>query len=600
MRICAGIWRITCSTRVEPAPQIAGRVESRLAELGVELFAGVFEGSQDTVGLWDAVAGSLVDTRVEVDAGVEGEAAVPWELLRDPVTDGVLALRAGAFVRIQPEVAHHTPLLPPEAAGTLRVLLVICRPGGRADVPFRSVASRLVRMSRGAREAFQLDVLRPPTFAELTRALGAAKAAGSPYHVVHFDGHGVYLDVGVAATAGGFGRNGFSLVSPLQPGVRGYLVFEDPGGRDQQLVDGPALGRLLADTGVPVLVLNACRSAHADLVAAPEKVAGAELDAHRRLHAYGSLAQEVMDAGAAGVVAMRYNVYVVTAVRFIGEVYAGLLEGRQLGAAVNAARRQLAADPVREVGGQPRALQDWMVPVVYEAAPLSLRAAPEVPRLMVDLSQAEAARDRARLDPTLPLGPGAGFFGRDETLLALDRAFDTTRVVLLHAWAGAGKTSTALEFARWYALTGAVGEVLFASFAQHLPHVQLVEQVGNRFAPALADAGVQWAVLGEDERRSWALRVLAQVPVLWVWDNVEPVAGFPAGFSSVWTKAEQRELAAFLRDLAERTQSKILLTSRREEKGWLGDLPARVGLPAMPMLERLELARAVAAGAGRR
>ena len=38
----------------------------------------------------------------------------------------------------------------------------------------------------------------------------------------------------------------------------------------------------------------------------------------------------------------------------------------------------------------------------------------------------------------------------------------------------------------------------------------------------------------------------------------------------------------------------MLLTSRRDERAWLGDLPARVALPAMPMLERLELARAVA------
>jgi hypothetical protein len=37
------------------------------------------------------------------------------------------------------------------------------------------------------------------------------------------------------------------------------------------------------------------------------------------------------------------------------------------------------------------------------------------------------------------------------------------------------------------------------------------------------------------------------------------------------------------------------VTSRREEQGWLGDLPRRVSLPPMPMLERLELARAVAA-----
>ena len=584
----------------EPAPQIADRVEGRLAELGAELFAEVFEGSRDTLRLWDAVAGSLADTRVEVDPGVEGEAAVPWELLRDPATDGVLALRARAFVRIQPQVAR-PPALPAGATGTLRVLLVICRPAGRTDVPFRSVASHLVRLSREAREMFQLDVLRPPTFTELTRALGAARAAGSPYHVVHFDGHGAYLDATIAATAletsaVGLDRNAFSLVSPPRPGPHGYLVFEDPrGGGNQQLVDGPALANLLVDAGVPVLVLNACRSAHADLVPAPEEAAGLDLDAHRRVRAYGSLAQEVMDAGVAGVVAMRYNVYVMTAARFIGEVYAGLLEGRQLGGAVNAARRQLAANPLRDVGGMPRSLQDWVVPVVFEAAPLALLTASEAPRLEVDLSQAEAGRERAQLDPGLPAGPGAGFFGRDETLLALDRAFDTGRVVLLQAWAGAGKTSTALEFARWYALTGAVSDVLFTSFAQHLSLPRLVDQVGDRFAPALAAAGVEWAALGEDERRYYALQVLAQVPVLWVWDNVEPVAGFPADCLSAWTTAEQQELAAFLRELAEGSRCRVLLTSRREERGWLGDLPVRVSLPAMPMLERLELARAVAA-----
>ena len=80
-------------------------MEDRLAELGAELFRQVFEANRDTIRLWDAVAGSLPDTRVEVDAGVEGGSAVPWELLRDPATDGVLALRAGAFVRTQPEAA---------------------------------------------------------------------------------------------------------------------------------------------------------------------------------------------------------------------------------------------------------------------------------------------------------------------------------------------------------------------------------------------------------------------------------------------------------------------------------------------------------------
>ena len=72
-----------------------------------------------------------------------------------------------------------------------------------------------------------------------------------------------------------------------------------------------------------------------------------------RVRAYGSLAQEVMDAGVAGVVAMRYNVYVVTAAKFIGKVYASLLAGRQLGQAVTAARRHLAAEPQRAIGPRP-------------------------------------------------------------------------------------------------------------------------------------------------------------------------------------------------------------------------------------------------------
>ena len=53
--------------------------------------------------------------------------------------------------------------------------------------------------------------------------------------------------------------------------------------------------------------------------------------------------------------------------------------------------------------------------------------------------------------------PDTDFVGRDETLLLLDRAFDEHAVVLLHAYAGQGKSATAVEFARWYARTGGLG-----------------------------------------------------------------------------------------------------------------------------------------------
>ena len=82
-----------------------------------------------------------------------------------------------------------------------------------------------------------------------------------------------------------------------------------------------------------------------------------------------------MDEGVAGVVAMRYNVYVVTAAQFVADLYAALASGQGLGEAVSMGRKQLAAQPLREIAFDPIPLQDWSVPVAYEAAPIQLFAA---------------------------------------------------------------------------------------------------------------------------------------------------------------------------------------------------------------------------------
>ena len=182
--------------------------------------------------------------------------------------------------------------------------------------------------------------------------------------------------------------------------------------------------------------------------------------------AFGSLAQEVMDTGLAGVVAMRYNVYVVTAAQFMADLYAALGRGQPLGQAVAAGRKQLHADPQRTIAYDPIPLQDWLVPVVYEAASIELfppqREDPQAPKLNLDPASAALQAQLAGLP-----SPDTEFIGRDETLLALDRAFDRQAIVLLRAYAGSGKTATAAEFARWYHLTGGLdGPVLFTSFEQ--------------------------------------------------------------------------------------------------------------------------------------
>ena len=211
--------------------------------------------------------------------------------------------------------------------------------------------------------------------------------------------------------------------------------------KSRRYVDGPALGSLLAETEVPVLVLNACRSAHADLVTAPDDMAAARHDVHQQVRTYGSLAQEVVDAGVPGVVAMRYNVWVATAAQFVADLYGSLVLGESLGKAVTDGRKQLWARPERHVFATPLSLQDWLVPIAYEAAPVRLLRRTRRPTGAVTrLSDGQlGAQQPGSVSEAVPAPPDVGFHGRDETLLALDRAFDNHRIVLLHGYAGSGK-----------------------------------------------------------------------------------------------------------------------------------------------------------------
>jgi tetratricopeptide (TPR) repeat protein len=534
---------------VDPAPKIAQRIERRMGEVGRELFKLVLAGSD----VWEAVRRSLNDTRIEIETEV-GDALVPWELMREPAADLPLSLDVPAFVR-----CHSRPALPPNplgpAKGKIRILLAICRLEDD-QVPFRSVARRLISgLSVASRELFDLEVLRPPTFEQLAKRLREANAKGEPFHVVHFDGHG----------------------------LSGKVFFENPGlERNAQAVNAATFGKLLHETRVPLLILNACRSAANEPPEQPEKAG----DLHQQIRDFGSFAHAVMDYGVSGVVAWRYSVFVDTAAQYMADLYGALASGLPLGESATLARKQLSSS-----GG--RAIEDWAVPVVFEAAPIQLFPKADAPMAI----KLEA---RAAAESGLPEAPDVGFIGRDETILKLDRTFDQQNIVLLHAYAGGGKTSTAAEFARWYGETGGLaGPVLFTSYAQHAPLPRVLDHLGRVFEGLLAKSGIQWLTLDDAQRRDVALQVLRQVPALWIWDNVEGVAGFPTGTDSAWSAAEQKELADFLR-ASRGSRTKFLLTSRRDERDWLHDLPARIELPPMPFDECVQMTEALVKKLGRR
>lgn len=383
---------------VDPAPAIAAEVEEELERLGVALFDSILGGPEaETI---TAQLSHLTDRlRVEIVADTPAADALPWELLRDPRAGADLALAARALTRTTSAAAAVGGAERDDAA--VRVLIVIARPEGRLDVGFRSVADPLLRELTASGASVEVDVLRPPTFERLREVLREAAAVSRPYDLVHFDGHGEF---------------------DSEAGV-GALVFES-GDEAGALVTGAMLGKELNAGAVPLLVMNACRSA-----------------AGHREQAYGSVAREALERGLTAVVAMRFNVYVAAAALFVGGLYRALGEGRELQDAVTEARRLLSERPDR--GGLP-AIQDWCVPVLYQAAPVRLAGA--------GASGARPATERA-----LPPEPGHGFVGRDEVFVELEAEFVRSPTVVLRALGGAGKTTLATEFARWYVRTGGCG-----------------------------------------------------------------------------------------------------------------------------------------------
>jgi hypothetical protein len=586
-------------------------LQSDLRRWGEELFRQVFVSNRRALFHYEEASRDLHTLRIEVHSDPDAW-AVPWEILCDPNL-GWLAPQVGSFVRMpiaskprDPFEFWETDLLIPPGE-PLRILYVVGRPAGSLEIPFHSVARSLLYAAREMGDRVRIDFLRPPTFERLAKVLSEAAEEGRPYLALHFDGHGVFTDspqdfAGEVDPA--FVQRGDQLERRVwnrrRGGARGYLLFEDleEGAETRRLVDGVQIGNLVARTKTPLVVLHACQSATARIetlerLAAdptvpgrcPASPVGEAPDDHDQDLAYQSLASEIMRFQARSVVALPWTLPPITATRILKELYGRIAEGEPVGEAAGRLRSDLAHALRHESVHGTVEVDDWLVPLVYEATPLPIcepdrrqgrgRVAEEPPPVLAEL----------------PRPPAWGFVDRPEVMFTLDRSFDVHGTVLLHAFAGAGKTSLAREFALWYRHSGGLadteGRVLWSSFESYNPLAPFdaFEQV---FRDRLKRDGSAWAAASREERKAMALDVLDQVPALWVWDNVELAGGFPPGSEPLWSDEERRFLADLLLDLA-RTRCRVLLVGRRPEEEWLEDIPCRIALPPMPMEERGEL-----------
>jgi tetratricopeptide (TPR) repeat protein len=535
-------------------PENAKKIEQQLQAWGQQLFDLVFRSSEKAREFFqEATRAGLDKCEISIVSDNPAVLNLPWELLFTPDYQFLAPLLAGMY-RSLSEYAVRADM-EKMSDEQLNILLVIARPYGERDINFQTIARPMLEALKPIQKQVNLTVLRPPSLKQFEAALNARKGF---YHIVHFDGHGDFqADSKTVQTQ--YGKSG-----------EGVLVFEDANG-NPEIVTAREIAQYLTDCRVPIFILNACKSGQA----------GEE--------AFSSVAGQLVKLGAKGVVAMAYSVYAAGAKHFMARLYGELVRGQDIASAVAAGRKSMSIDKQRPSPKGLLPLQDWLVPVLYQQEPCRpFRPKAGTPSFADLMGESDT---EATLAVDLPDVSAYGFIGRDYDILCLERAFRQNHVVLLQGMGGVGKTELAGGFARWLGDTqGRTGGVFFTSFERGAGLSQVVNQIGR------ALGGEKFSSLSPEKQQAVVRKYLQTNPCLLIWDNFEPVNGFPQGNQPLVPAAERKSLKQFLKQLRG-GQSWVLITSRREES-WLDCGYALRGLKGLVQPDAEELAARILQEAG--
>ncbi|NQZ08958.1 MAG: CHAT domain-containing protein, partial [Algicola sp.] len=555
----------------------AQATEKALPQWGETLYQAALSGksTQAALNAWQSkTSGRRFSVEVESDS-TEGETdqssqeaasrllALPWEIMHD----GVGFLNHGAnAVHIRRRLPNYTAVSSTTAKLPIRVLLLSPRPEKSEDggsvgyIDHRSSALPLVQaMENLGTDLVKVDLLQPPTFSALQKALKKAKDNNDPYEIVHFDGHGVYdKKVGLGA-----------------------LCFEHPSDENSlqprlmQLVDANELAAQLRHYGVPLVYLDACQTAKT------------EEDPK------ASVAAKLLEHGVGSVVAMSHSVLVTTAEKFVEAFYQSLAEGKRVGDAMLAGQKALYDNRFRmKISGAGKLnLQDWFVPVLYQEA--------EDPQLF-NVKPGESAvvlrkKRRKLLLGELPETPKHGFVGRSYALLQLERLLQQENYAVIQGVGGMGKTAIAIELVRWLVRSGRFGRAVFISVeSQNVQDVKgIIDKIGHQLLPkyAVTTFTDTKAALQPIERE------LSDTPTLFLFDNMESVlpdqqGNNPAGVADV------TDLLALCNTLLQQPKTSVIFTSREALPEPFNSVKNTVKLGRLTQTEAIELVEKVMAENG--
>jgi len=495
----------------------AQRTEAQLPQWGAKLSAAVLDKPecQAVKTAWhntrtesERLFSVLVETALLEDASDAEKAnantaasrlqSLPWELLHDGkgyVSDGKYP------VRIRRRLPNYDQKPPSITQLPIRILLLSPRPeqAGVGYIDHRASALPLVEGVATLGELVQVSVLTPPTLGALEKELRRASETGKPYHVVHFDGHGVY---------------------DQQHGL-GALCFEDPQdshelkNRRMQLVHADTLAVLLRDYRIPLVFLEACQTAQTDTDPS------------------SSVAAKLLEEGIASVVAMSHSVLVATARRFVTQFYRTLAEGQRIGKAMLAGQTELMRDTFRLpiAGAGDLHLQDWFVPILYQEQhdPQLFARIPSATAQLMTVQQRQTRLGR------LPEPPPHSFIGRSRELLQVERLLEQQPYAVLRGQGGAGKTTLAVELARWLVQSRRFERCAFVSVEQYTHPDYVLEQLLQQLVNPNHNFAAEYASDAEQALQA-IRRVLENEHVLIVVDNVEALLADEGNVGAVFWK----------------------------------------------------------------